>query len=279
MRATCRKPGVIASPNQIATLIYWFGRKRQRRSLIEDPQFAKIASDVATGFGHPFLVGTIEFKPQADAGSASATTQGHSASAPYNSALLFNAHGQRVFSYDKIHLVPFGEYQPFPLINRIVNSVSDEVGAFHKGQTYAVGALPGGYSLECLFVTNPFTREKSGISWRMAQIFWSIFRMMAGSDALPLREQHLLMARVRAVENRRWLLRVTNNGYTASVDPYGRIYRAAAGRRARGSGLAVRLSHRSHHLHALRRLVRLALRDGFRYSVGLNFLERKCFAR
>jgi apolipoprotein N-acyltransferase len=32
------------------------------------------------------------------------------------------------------------------------------------------------------------------------------------------------MARVRAVENRRWLLRVTNNGYTASVDPYGRIY-------------------------------------------------------
>jgi len=36
--------------------------------------------------------------------------------------------------------------------------------------------------------------------------------------------QHLLMARVRAVENRRWLLRVTNNGFTASVDPYGRIY-------------------------------------------------------
>jgi apolipoprotein N-acyltransferase len=31
------------------------------------------------------------------------------------------------------------------------------------------------------------------------------------------------MARVRAVENRRWMLRVTNNGFTASVDPYGRI--------------------------------------------------------
>ncbi|MGC1200940.1 MAG: apolipoprotein N-acyltransferase, partial [Candidatus Acidiferrales bacterium] len=42
-----------------------------------------------------------------------------------------------------------------------------------------------------------------------------------GRSAAPA--QHLMMARVRAVENRRWLLRDTNNGYTVSVDPYGRI--------------------------------------------------------
>jgi apolipoprotein N-acyltransferase len=36
-------------------------------------------------------------------------------------------------------------------------------------------------------------------------------------------QQHLAMARVRAVENRRWLLRDTNDGITVSVDPYGRI--------------------------------------------------------
>ena len=41
-----------------------------------------------------------------------------------------------------------------------------------------------------------------------------------GSSAPP---QHLAMARVRAVENRRWLLRATNTGITVSVDPYGRI--------------------------------------------------------
>src|SRR5207244_9937530 len=36
-------------------------------------------------------------------------------------------------------------------------------------------------------------------------------------------EQHLHMVRVRAVENRRWIVRSTNSGYTVSVDPYGRI--------------------------------------------------------
>jgi apolipoprotein N-acyltransferase len=42
-----------------------------------------------------------------------------------------------------------------------------------------------------------------------------------GRSAAP--EQHLAMARVRAIENRRWLLRGTNNGHTVVVDPYGRI--------------------------------------------------------
>jgi apolipoprotein N-acyltransferase len=47
-----------------------------------------------------------------------------------------------------------------------------------------------------------------------------------GRSAAPA--QHLMMARVRAVENRRWLLRDTNNGFTVSVDPYGRIVKKLA---------------------------------------------------
>ena len=40
------------------------------------------------------------------------------------------------------------------------------------------------------------------------------------------REQHLWLARMRAVENRRWLLRSSNDGRTASIDPAGRVWDA-----------------------------------------------------
>src|SRR5256714_14843386 len=63
---------------------------------------------------------------------------------PYNSAILVDSQGQDVYTYDKVHLVPFGEYEPFPLIHRVVTSVSSEIGGFRKGDKYSVGHLPGG---------------------------------------------------------------------------------------------------------------------------------------
>src|SRR5229473_3880025 len=98
----------------------------------QDSQFAKIASTLAIRFGHPFLAGAIEWKPPVDPSDVAP----HSSLLPYNSALLFDSQGQRVFVYDKVHLVPFGEYEPFPLIHRVVTSVSGEVGGFHKGNKY-----------------------------------------------------------------------------------------------------------------------------------------------
>jgi apolipoprotein N-acyltransferase len=186
----------------------------------EDPQFAKRASALAIKFQHPFIAGTIEWRPLADSSEAAA----RHVLVPYNSAVLVDRQGQNVFTYDKIHLVPFGEYEPFPLIHRVVTSVSSEVGGFRKGSNYAVGHLPGGFTLSTFICYEAiYPGEIRRFAANGAQLLVNISNDgWFGRSAAA--EQHLRMARVRAVENRRWIVRVTNNGYTVSIDPYGRIF-------------------------------------------------------
>jgi apolipoprotein N-acyltransferase len=182
----------------------------------QDSRFARRAASLAIRFGNPYIAGVVEWKPGQD-------TAGRTAMDPYNSALLFDAHGRRVFSYDKIHLVPFGEYEPFPLIHRVVTNVSSDVGGFRKGSSYSVAWFRGGHSLGIFICYEAiYPGEVRRFAANGAQLLVNISNDgWFGRSAAP--EQHLRMARVRAVENRRWLVRSTNNGYTASVDPYGRI--------------------------------------------------------
>jgi apolipoprotein N-acyltransferase len=185
----------------------------------QDAQFARRASSLAIRFGHPFLAGAVEWRSAANpAGSAAPASY-----SAFNSAIMLDAQGQRIFVYDKIHLVPFGEYEPFPLIHRVVRSLSEDVGGFRSGSNYAVGGLPGGQRFgvficyESIFPgeVRRFVAGGANLLINISNDGWF------GRSAAP--EQHLRMARVRAVENRRWLVRVTNNGYTVSIDPYGRI--------------------------------------------------------
>lgn len=183
----------------------------------QDNRFSKIASALAIQSQRPFLAGVIEWKQET-------LPSGHFGQAPYNSAVLVDRQGQRIFVYDKRHLVPFGEYEPFPLIHRVVQSVSDEVGGFRKGTIASIGSLPGGYKFGlyiCYEAIYPgevreFADLGANLLINISNDGWF------GQSAAA--QQHLLMARVRAVENRRWVLRVTNSGITASIDPYGRIY-------------------------------------------------------
>ncbi|HEX4541928.1 MAG TPA: apolipoprotein N-acyltransferase [Candidatus Acidoferrum sp.] len=185
----------------------------------QDSQFAKIASNLAIHSGHPFVAGVIEWKAPVD--PSDKVPPGRVV--PYNSAELVDPQGQRIFVYDKVHLVPFGEYEPFPLIHHVVSSVSDEVGGFHKGNKYAVGWLPNGYSFGVFICYEAiYAGEVRRFAANGAQLFLNISNDgWFGRSAAP--EQHLRMLRVRAVENRRWIVRSTNNGFTVSVDPYGRI--------------------------------------------------------
>jgi len=185
----------------------------------EDSQFAKLASSLALHFGHPFLAGVIEWKTPGD--RSDRVPPGRLV--PYNSAILTDAQGQRVFVYDKIHLVPFGEYEPFPLIHRVVANISDEVGGFHKGHDYAVGSLPDGHTFGVFICYEAiYPGEVRRFAANGAELLLNISNDgWFGRSAAA--EQHLHMVRVRAVENRRWIVRSTNSGYTVSVDPYGRI--------------------------------------------------------
>lgn len=188
---------------------------------MQDPQFARIASLLAIHFQHPFLAGVIEWRPAPGEHAGS-----HTPLAAYNSAVLLDPQGQTTFTYDKVHLVPFGEYEPFPLIHAVVASVSGEVGGFHKGAKYSVARLPNGLEFGIFICYEAiFPGEVRHFAANGANLYINISNDgWFGRSAAP--EQHLRMARVRAAENRRWLLRVTNNGFTASIDPYGRIFRA-----------------------------------------------------
>jgi apolipoprotein N-acyltransferase len=96
------------------------------------------------------------------------------------------------------------------------------IGDFQHGSQYKVGNLSGGPFSVYICYEAIFPNEVRRFTLAGAQLFVNISDdgWFGGSGAPA---QHLAMARVRAVENRRWLLRDTNDGITVSVDPYGRI--------------------------------------------------------
>jgi len=187
----------------------------------QDPHFGPYISRLATEFQHPVVVGVIDWKPILESGKGIPRT----GLVPYNSAAMLNPIGQEAFLYDKIHLVPFGEYEPFPLIHQVVSSVSQEVGGFRKGTARNVGRFSNGNTFSTFICYEAiYAGEIRQFANNGAQLLINVSNdgWFGKSEAA---EQHLRMARVRAVENRRWLIRDTNSGITAAIDPYGNVTR------------------------------------------------------
>jgi apolipoprotein N-acyltransferase len=201
--AASRTPGPIVWPEVPIALF------------VEDRRFAERAAAITRSTGQPFLAGVIGW--DRDPGAPREDWRG-----PYNSAALFAPDGRPVFRYDKIRLVPYGEYVPWRRWLWFAEAMVEQVGRFEAGNEYAVGEFAGGrfgvfICYEAIFpdLVRQFTARGAGVLVNISNDGWF------GRSAAP--EQHLAIARVRAVENRRWLLRATNNGYTVAVDPYGRI--------------------------------------------------------
>lgn len=171
-----------------------------------DPAFHDAAAEIARHHGY-FLFGTVAYTAQ---------------NQPLNSAVLLGPNGTERGRYDKIDLVPFGEFVP-PLFS-FVNRVTQEAGDFVPGHDIKVLPAAG---------------HRLGVFICYESAFPDLVRQFAGRGANVLvnlsndayfghteaRQQHLSIARMRAVENRRFIIRATNDGITVVIDPAGRIVR------------------------------------------------------
>src|SRR5829696_4541664 len=140
----------------------------------------------------------------------------------YNSALLVNEEGRLISQYDKIRLMPFGEYVPLPQWLPGASLITGIVGEFTPGSNYTL---------------MPFGDRKAGVFICIESAYPWIARRLThdGADVLvnisndgylgptAVMRQHLANAIFRAVENGRPVLRVTNTGLTAQITEEGRV--------------------------------------------------------
>ncbi|MDQ2777790.1 MAG: apolipoprotein N-acyltransferase [Acidobacteriota bacterium] len=169
-----------------------------------DPDLRAMAETIAKQHG-AFLFETVAFTKE---------------NQPLNSAVVLGADGSEVGRYDQIDLVPFGEFIPplFSWVNRITKETSDFVPGHDIKVFNAAGHRLGVFiCYESAFPDLVRQFSKSGAD---VLVNLSNDGYFGHTEA---REQHLLLARMRAVENRRFLIRSTNDGITAVIDPAGRL--------------------------------------------------------
>ena len=142
----------------------------------------------------------------------------------FNSSFLISPQGELIERYVKRNLVIFGEYIPLRRWLPFLKYLTPIEAGFTAG-TKPV----------------PFHLPTLGITVQVLICFEDVFPQLARQEMRPETDllvnltndgwfgesgapgQHLNMARMRAIENHRWLLRATNTGITSSIDPFGRV--------------------------------------------------------
>jgi apolipoprotein N-acyltransferase len=179
-----------------------------------DPLFRDAVSALARQSRTWVVTGSIGITPMMHGGGENSQI--------FNSAVVVSSQGEWVGRYDKVHLVPFGEYLPFPKLFAFAGGLTKEVGEFQQGRTHtpldAAGARWGTFiCYESIFPDEVREGPREG-----AQVLLNISNDGWYGDSGAWK-QHLQQTEMRAIENDRWLLAGANTGKTASIDPYGRI--------------------------------------------------------
>jgi apolipoprotein N-acyltransferase len=140
----------------------------------------------------------------------------------YNSAYLLDPDGNILGRYDKVHLVPYGEYIPLKRFFPFLGKITEAVGNFVPGQKGQVLSWEGKNVGILICFEIIFPELSRAMALNGAQILVNMTNdAWFGRSSAPY--QHLSMAVFRAVETRRALARSANTGISAFIDPSGRI--------------------------------------------------------
>lgn len=176
-----------------------------------------LADRVTSRLGVPAIVGAVLYRP----------VEGPRRYVLYNSGLLANANGEicPTCRYDKHYLLAFGEYLPFGDSFPILYDWSPNSGQFSPGTSFR--PLPLGDREIALFIcyedilpafVNRIVNEGSpDLLVNMTNDAWF------GDSTEPW--IHFALAKFRAIEHRRYLVRSTNSGVSGFIDPVGRTVR------------------------------------------------------
>jgi apolipoprotein N-acyltransferase len=218
-----------ASPNPSAgsgiSLVVW--PESPAPFFTHDPRFEQAVSEMAIQTQTWVVVGAI---------GASGNQSTRTNPQVYNSAALISPQGEWKGRYDKVHLVPFGEYLPFPSLFSFAGGLTQEVGEFEHGASRS--PLNAGGSRLGIFICyeSVFPDEVRQFANNGASVFVNISNDGWYGDSGAW-AQHLNQTRMRAIENNRWILSATDTGLTASIDPWGRVV-ASLPRKQRAAMLA-----------------------------------------
>jgi apolipoprotein N-acyltransferase len=159
----------------------------------------------------------------------------------HNSAYLASPAGIILGRYDKIHLVPFGEY--VPLADLLSLGSFGEVGDFRPGKEYSLFSLPQGkfgiiICFEIIFpdLCRRFVNRGANFLVTITNDAWF------GRTSAPY--QHFSIATFRAVENRVFIARAANTGITGIIDPKGKIMKQGGIFKEEAMNGMIRLSSR-----------------------------------
>jgi len=179
--------------------------------LEEEPHYYEMVKDFVKEAKAPLLFGAVTLRDNIY----------------YNSALLISREGRLLVRYDKLHLVPFGEYIPLRKALRFLETVVP-IGDFSRGREYIVFNLPTTYYLlptkfsvlicfEDLFpdLSREFVKRGAGFLVNITNDAW--FKRTSSPY------QHLCASVFRAVENRVFLVRSANTGVSGFIAPTGKI--------------------------------------------------------